>query len=217
MKIYEKLVSNLQEVVENIGKMIDINQEIQNMNIPVYIGRYVELSDELDKLRLQAIQKSLFITEARIDLNEFNEERESFDVCLNNVAWDGSDSAIQEDILECLSVLSTIDESVIHLEDSYDVDLTDLKDYLNILEEQWISSANYYSALSSNDYNLANKYDAVFAEKRREIEELDLETVLGSFLKLVINPAIEEFSDINDQVESKQEEVDIWYEENIEK
>lgn len=216
-EIYTSITENLSLIITNIGKMISLNEQMSGMSLPSYIQRYVELSDELDKLRLQAIQKSLFVAEARADLNDLNKDRSAFDSCLNAVDWDGTDSEINTEILACIDLLDVVDTSVETLEGDYDVDLTDLKNYFTLLEEQWTASANYYLYLSKKNYTEANEYDSVFADKRSEVEELDLDETLGEFTTAVILPALDEFTEINDNVEIKQEEVDSWYEENIEK
>jgi len=215
--IYNEIIINLQEVIENIGAMIAYGEQFVDMQLPVYVTRYVELSQELDELRLQASQKSLLISQARKDQNDLNWKRDSFDLCLNEVGWNGDDSTINSEILVCIDKIDIAIEYVGSLEANYEVSLEDLHTYFATLKEQWTASADYYSALSESNYTKANEYDEVFAEKRREIEESDLEEILVNFSTLVVLPASDEFAEISEQVASKQNEVDIWYEENIEK
>ncbi|MFH1547006.1 MAG: hypothetical protein ABIC57_00805 [bacterium] len=216
-ELYNSIILNLQDVIENLEAMVGYGLEFAEMQLPVYVSRYAELSEELDQLRLDASKLSFDITQSRKDMNDLNWKRDNFDTCLNKVNWDGEDSDIQKEILDCVVIIDEVSEYVASLEVEYDIELLDMKNYFVILKEQWTESSNYYSALADGNYSKANDYDEVFATKRREIEEMDLDLVFGVFGSLVITPKVDEFAEVSQQISSKQNEVDTWYEENIER
>lgn len=216
LEVYEGIISNLQKIIDNLETMVDYGDDFSEMQLPVYVSRYTELSKELDELRLKAAQISLSITKARVDLNELNRKRSNFDLCLNNISWNSGDAEIEKKILSCVSTIDDTMEYIVLLESKYEIDLTDIKNYFTLLGEQWMASASYYSALSKEDYMKANDYDAVFAEKRREIEGLDLNEVFETFSEFVITPKSDEFAKVSQQITEKQEDVDNWYEEYME-
>lgn len=212
----KQILSNLETIEDNMNTIMKYDDSFKNMRLPHHVSRYVEISSELDKIRLNLIQIYEEYINARIDMNILNKKRTEFDECLTDINWNGKDSDIAKAIDKCRNYITEIQAQLQVMEDNYGVELTGLTNYFTLLSDQWEASSEYYKALAANDYKKATAHDETFSEKKREISEIDVE-VFNEFDNKVIDDLKKEFEKLSEEEVSKEEEANDWYDEYIER
>lgn len=209
-----KSLENLEKLQKNMDKILVYDKDFEDMRLPSVIATYVELSMELDEVRDRLIDSSVELIEARKAMDKFNKTRAEFDECLAGINWNYSDKNISEGIKSCNQKLPELQTQLDEMKEDFDVELNDLTNYLTLLREQWEASALYYEALSQADYNKANEHDAVFADRKRQISEMEID-VFAEFNAEVIDRIIGEFEDLSKQEDEKEKEANRWYDKNV--
>jgi hypothetical protein len=212
---YAKMTENLQKVKNNLEKIVGYDDDLKNMRLPYVITEYIKLSKTLDELRLKEVGVSLTIAQSRSDLNDINKKRAEFDACLGAINWSDSDANISAAITVCNTKNAEMRTLVTAAETKYSVKLEQISKYFELLEAQWKASADYYTALGAKDYKTANAHDAVFADMKRQISEMDLTAVFNEYPEKVITPLLDNFSQLSLDETAKEAEVNDWYEKNV--
>lgn len=212
----KQILSNLETIDDNMNTIVKYDESFKNMRLPYHVSRYVEISSELDDIRLELIQIYEEYINARIDMNILNKKRTEFDECLTDINWNGKDSDIAKAIDKCRNYITEIQAQLQVMEDNYGVELTELTNYFTLLSDQWEASSAYYKALAANDYKKATAHDETFSEKKRELSEIDVE-VFNEFDNKVIDGLKKEFEKLSEEEVSKEEEANDWYNEYIER
>lgn len=210
----KEILSNLETIETNMEAIVEYDDEFASMRLPYNVSRYVQLSKELDETRKELVVVYKDYINARIDMTILNRKRAEFDVCMNDINWSGDDKAIAEGIDGCRTMIEEMLSQVQVMEDNYKVELAGLTNYFTLLASQWEASSDYYKALDANDYQKANEYDSVFAEKKRAISEIDLD-VFNEFDNKVTNDFMEKFKKLSQEEIKLEDKADKWYKENL--
>ncbi|MEA3357578.1 MAG: hypothetical protein U9Q67_04030 [Patescibacteria group bacterium] len=216
MEKYEQIQSNLAELSENVGLIVEYDEELLALRLPTGIMRYVELSYELDTTRNDVMSVLQDIVRARVDLNTFRRIRVEFDNCLNNTDRTVEDLVISQSVSTCNEKIVEMQGQVSLMETDHGVELEQLSEYLTLLFEQWDANELYYAALAERNYTAANEHDSVFSERKRQISELELGDVLNEFYAERMEVLISEFNVLSDEEAQKEEDANDWYEKYIE-
>lgn len=216
IEINSDIVSTNQTIRENLVEILAIDEELSAMHLPDVVRQYVRFSFELDEVRMDMVELSIQIGSARRDLAEFNKKRVEFDTCLADVDWTAADATIAVSVEACAEKIDDLQERVLLMEGQYNADLDEMKNYLKLLSEQWYANAGYYQAISEGKYTEAsNKYDSVFVERRRQISELDVVSVLNEFYEEGIGPMLEDLIELGELETEKEKLANDWYDRNL--
>ncbi|MBN2100414.1 hypothetical protein JW710_00760 [Candidatus Dojkabacteria bacterium] len=211
-----EVTENLEKIENNLEKIDEYNEKFTNMRLPLVIERYTKLSAELDDVRKDMISKSKEIVAARIEMDELNKMRAEFDECLGKINWNKPNSEIASSLKTCNQKIDDMQSEIDEMEKDYDVELDQLDNYFKILEEQWTTSVSYHEALAKKNYTEANKFDSIYADKKKIISEMDI-AVFNEFNGEAIDHLIDEFEKLAEKEVEKEQEANKWYEDNIRK
>ncbi len=215
--LYDEIIANLTVIQQNLTKIQEDDDIFLLMRLPYSAARYVNLLHELDDIRANEISVSLQIVTARKYMALFNKGIIDFDACTAGIDFEQSPTGVSSSIMSCVGQVDDLKTLVADIEIQYGVTLDKTTNYLNLLDDQWTANSRYYDAIASHDNSAASEQDAIFADKLRQVNELDRVDVFNEFYEEKIGPLVDEFVALSNQESEKQSEANDWYDKNVKK
>lgn len=211
------LIAVFEDLHSLLERSLALDEKLLELRLPTVVQQYVKLSADLDGIRLEVNELSREVSRARRDLNELRLLRSEFDNCLMAVNWNSTESAISDAVSLCTAKIPSMQEKVGQMEIEYGAELESLSQYLVLLKEEWEAESMYYKNIASRDYTKAREYDDIFADRKRQINEIDVIAAFNEFTLETLGPMQEDLIELREKSSAKEKTATQWYKNNIER